>query len=61
MPKNKKLRINSIELVAQAGAANDVVGRFGSASKQHLVAYSGRDNEFGKTLKRGLKKHQRAR
>lgn len=56
MPKNKKLRINSIELVAQAGAANEVVGRFGSASKQHLVAYSGRDNEFGKTLKRGLKK-----
>ena len=28
----------------------------GSASKEHLVAYSGKDNEFGRTLKRGLKK-----
>ena len=47
---------DSINLAAQAGAANEVINRFGSASKEHLVAYSGKDNEFERTLKRGLKK-----
>ncbi len=56
MSKRKNLNEGSIELAAQSGAANEVVSRYGSASKQHLVAYSGKDNEFGKTLKRGLKK-----
>lgn len=46
----------SMDLAAQSGAAYEVVNRFGSASKEHLVAYSGKDNEFGRTLKRGLKK-----
>ena len=46
----------SLEYAAQSGAAYDVIGRYGSASKEHLVAYSGHDNEFGRTLKRGLKK-----
>lgn len=46
----------SIELAAQAGAAQEVVDRYGSAAKQHYVAYSGKDNEAGKELTRGLKK-----
>ena len=45
-----------MEYAAQSGAAHEVVSRYGNASKQHLVAYSGQDNEFGRTLKRGLKK-----
>ena len=56
MSKKRNKRKESIELATQAGATTEVVGRYGSASKQHLVAYSGQDNEVGKTLKRGLKK-----
>ena len=57
MAKRKKNdKDNSLEYAAQSGAAYDVVGRYGSASKEHLVAYSGQDNEYGRTLKRGLKK-----
>lgn len=51
-----KKKEDSIDLAAQAGAAKEVVQRYGSAEKGHLVAYSGKDNETGKTLKRGLKK-----
>ncbi len=40
---------------ALAGASYDVVQRYGSAVKEHLVAYSGIDNENGIELKRGLK------
>ena len=56
--KNKKSShtSKSIEYSAQSGAAYEVVTRYGSASKEHIVAYSGHDNELGKTLKRGLKK-----
>ena len=54
--EKKKSGFNSIESSAQSGAAHEVVNRYGSASKEHLVAYSGRDNEFDKTLKRGLNK-----
>ena len=46
----------SMEYVIQSNAADDVIERYGSASKEHLVAYSGVDNETGRTLKRGLKK-----
>ena len=53
MKKDKK---KSLEFALQAGAAHEVTNRYGSASKQHLVAYSGQDYESGKTLKRGLKK-----
>ena len=53
--KDKKKK-ESIDLAAQAGAAKEVVQRYGSAEKGHLVAYSGKDNETGRTLKRGLKK-----
>lgn len=52
----KKNRKESLEYAAQSGAANEVVNRYGSASKEHLVSYSGKDNEFGRELKRGLKK-----
>lgn len=54
--RNKKYSSSSLADAAQSGAANEVVERYGSASKEHLVAYSGRDNEFSRTLKRGLKK-----
>lgn len=40
---------------AIAGAATETVQRYGSAAKEHLVAYSGIDNEAGKELKRSLK------
>lgn len=56
MSKKKDSKKDSIKLAAQSGAAHEVVGRYGDAAKQHYVAYSGKDNEVGKTLKRGLKK-----
>ncbi len=52
----KKRKHESLDLAAQSGAANEVVSRYGSASKEHLVSYSGIDNEHGKKLVRGLKK-----
>lgn len=54
--RKKNNKEKSLEYAAQSGAAYEVVGRYGSASKEHLVAYSGQDNEYGRTLKRGLKK-----
>ena len=41
--------------VALEGAAEEVVQRYGSAVKEHFVAYSGVDNETGEQLKKGLK------
>ncbi len=38
-----------------AGASSEVVQRYGAAVKEHFVAYSGKDNEIGKTLTKGLK------
>ena len=52
----KKKHTKSIDLAAQSGAANEVVSRYGSASKEHLVSYSGVDHENGRELVRGLKK-----
>lgn len=52
----KKKKQKSEELAAQSGAASEVVSRYGSASKEHLVAYSGVDYERGQKLVRGLKK-----
>ncbi|MDR3343748.1 MAG: hypothetical protein LBT14_13415 [Treponema sp.] len=37
-----------------AGAAAEGVQRYGSANKEHVVAYGGVDNEAGKTLSKGL-------
>ena len=51
--KNSKLQTYSN--VAQSGAASEVVQRYGSAIKEHYVAYSGVDNETGEQLKKGLK------
>ncbi len=38
-----------------AGASYETVQRFGSAAKQHFVAYSGKDNETGAQLQKSLK------
>lgn len=54
--KEEKIDINTYTNVALEGAAAEVVQRYGSAVKEHSVAYTGVDNEAGKTLKRGLKK-----
>ena len=61
MTNDKREKNKSIENAAQGGAAHEVVNRYGSASKEHLVAYSGKDNEIGKTLKRGLKKTSKSK
>jgi len=61
--ENKKLSKSEREEKEQAlieagltGAAYDIVQRYGSANKEHLVAYSGTDNETGKTQNLSLKK-----
>ena len=38
-----------------AGASAEVVQRYGSAVKEHIVAYTGNDNEAGTQLKKSLK------
>ncbi len=53
--KRKKAHADSTINAGLAGAASDVVSRYGSGVKEHFVAYSGIDNEAGQTLKRGLK------
>lgn len=45
MARSKKDREDSMVLAGIAGAAYETVQRFGSAAKEHLVAYSGVDNE----------------
>lgn len=54
--KEKKKHIEGLHSATQSGAAAEVVNRYGSAVKEHIVCYTGEDNEFGKQLKRGLKK-----
>ncbi len=48
-------KLSTLTNVAQSGAAAEVVQRYGSAIKEHFVAYSGMDNETGEQLKKGLK------
>lgn len=55
MAKRKKEKIDTIVNAGLAGVAGDTVARFGSGIKEHIVGYSGVDNEAGTTLKRGLK------
>lgn len=43
----------NIKNAAIAGAETEIVQRYGSAIKEHSVAYSGVDNEIGKQQKRG--------
>ncbi len=51
-PNEKK---NTYQNVILEGAATETVQRYGSAVKQHIIAYSGIDNENGEQLKKGLK------
>ena len=51
-PNEKK---NTYQNVILEGAATETVQRYGSAIKEHFVAYSGIDNESGEQLKKGLK------
>lgn len=53
--KNKR-KFEDIKNAGIAGAGYETVQRYGSAAKQHYVAYSGQDNEIGKSLTKGLKK-----
>ena len=56
--KEKKKRAEKQDTytnIAVEGATTETVQRYGSAIKEHLVAYSGTDNETGEQLKRGLK------
>ena len=52
---SKETGMKTFTNLSVAGTAIDVVDRFGSAVKEHVVGYSGVDNEAGRTLKRGLK------
>lgn len=45
----------SIDNIILGNISNEVVYRYGSGVKEHLVAYSGFDNETGKQLTKGLK------
>ena len=51
-PNEKK---NTYQNVILEGAATETVQRYGSAVKEHIIAYSGIDNENGEQLKKGLK------
>ena len=56
--KNKeeeRKRNDAITNAGLAGAAGDVVDRFGSGVKEHIVGYTGVDNETGTVNERGLK------
>ncbi|MBO1304542.1 hypothetical protein JZO70_00095 [Enterococcus sp. 669A] len=53
--QEKKDKKSEILRAGLAGAGNDTVQRFGSAVKEHGVAYSGVDNETGKQLHQSLK------
>ncbi|MGO5019363.1 hypothetical protein ACTQ32_02330 [Roseburia faecis] len=52
---DKKRKEEDLLNAGIAGAAYETVQRYGAAAKQHYVAYSGVDNEAGKTLVKGLK------
>jgi hypothetical protein len=47
--------VSTLRNVGLAGAATEVVQRYGSANKEFLVAYSGRDNELNRTLQKSHK------
>lgn len=55
MKKDKKDKTDILKKAAIEGASAETIQRFGSASKEYLVAYSGVDNETGKVFKRSLK------
>ena len=47
--------IDTTIIAGLSGAQAEVVQRYGSAIKEHFVAYSGTDNEVGQQLAKGLK------
>lgn len=53
--KDKNYKEKSFDNVILGNAASEVVDRYGSAVKEHFVAYSGVDNEASKQLTKGLK------
>ena len=54
-PKDKDSQQNDeLRNAGIAGLSAETVNRYGSAIKEHFVAYSGKDNEIGQTLKRSL-------
>ena len=52
---NSDEKISTYKNVIVEGASTETVQRYGSAIKEHFVAYSGIDNESGEQLKKGLK------
>ncbi len=52
---NSNEKKNTYQNVIIEGTATETVQRYGSAVKEHIVAYSGIDNESGEQLKKGLK------
>jgi len=55
--ENKEDKKKEIEQKALQGAAAEVISRYGDAAKQHIVGYSGVDNELSveKKMKKSLK------
>ena len=53
--EKKKQQSEDLLNAGVAGASYETVQRYGTAVKQHYVAYSGQDNETGETLAKGLK------
>ena len=47
--------VDNMVNAATLNAESKTINRYGSAVKEHLTAYSGRDNERNQVLKRGLK------
>ena len=52
---NSDEKISTYKNVIIEGASTETVQRYGSAVKEHFIAYSGIDNENGEQLKKGLK------
>lgn len=55
MKKEREEKQKSLENAGLAGAASEVVDRYGSANKEFLVGYKGVDNETGQKLSKSLK------
>ena len=54
MIDEKEENNNTLDHKVLEGAATEVVARYGSAVKEHYIAYSGTNNELGEILKKGL-------
>lgn len=61
MTQDEEKYRRKLEDEALKGAAAEVVQRYGSAVKQHYVAYSGMDNETGQRMAKGLKDISRSK